>query len=75
MGVEAGILALTFETGMWASTLEYGPQDWDLRGVVEKEREKKKEKIPHMCKSIGHRPLRGHCPKRGRTDRWTDKVG
>ena len=22
----------------------------------------KKEKIPHMCESIGHRPLRGRCP-------------
>ena len=27
-----------------------------------KEEEKKKEKIPHMCESIGHRPLRGRCP-------------
>ena len=27
------------------------------------EEEKKKEKIPHMCESIGHRPLRGRCPK------------
>ena len=30
----------------------------------EKEEEKEKEeKIPHMCESIGHRPLRGRCPK------------
>ena len=30
----------------------------------EKEKEKEKEeKIPHMCESIGHRPLRGRCPK------------
>ena len=35
-------------------------------GAEEKkeEEEKKKEKIPHMCESIGHRPLRGRCPKR-----------
>ena len=24
--------------------------------------EKEEEKIPHMCESIGHRPLRGRCP-------------
>ena len=24
--------------------------------------EEKEEKIPHMCESIGHRPLRGRCP-------------
>ena len=38
------------------------------RGGAEEEREekeKKEEKIPHMCESIGHRPLRGRCPKRG----------
>ena len=35
-------------------------------GTEEKEKE---EKIPHMCESIGHRPLRGRCPKRGPTDR------
>ena len=27
------------------------------------EEEEKKEKIPHMCESIGHRPLQGRCPK------------
>ena len=32
----------------------------------EKEEEKEKEKIPHMCESIGHRPLRGRCPKSAR---------
>ena len=30
-------------------------------GVTEKE-EKEEEKIP-LCESIGHRPLRGRCPK------------
>ena len=31
------------------------------RGGVE-EKEEKEEKIPHMCESIGHRPLQGRCP-------------
>ena len=29
----------------------------------EEEEEEKEEKIPHMCESIGHRPLRSRCPK------------
>ena len=37
------------------------------RGGTEEEKEekeeKKEEKIPHMCESIGHRPLRGRCPE------------
>ena len=32
------------------------------RGGAEKEKKEKEEKIPHMCESIGHRPLRGRCP-------------
>ena len=28
----------------------------------EKEEKEEEEKIPHMCESIGHRPLRGRCP-------------
>ena len=35
----------------------------------EEEEEKKKEKIPHMCESIGHRPLRGRCPKTKQAER------
>ena len=27
-----------------------------------KEVQSQEEKIPHMCESIGHRPLRGRCP-------------
>ena len=27
------------------------------------EEEEKKEKIPHLFESIGHRPLQGRCPK------------
>ena len=40
-------------------------------GLTEKEEkeEKEEEKIPHMCESIGHRPLRGRCPKGGTTDK------
>ena len=58
--------------------LGFGPQDWDLglkigiwasrlgfEGGTEKE-EKKKEKIPHMCESIGHRPLRAAAQNGGR---------
>ena len=34
-------------------------------GTEKKKKEKKeeKEKVSHMCESIGHRPLRGRCPK------------
>ena len=48
------------ETGIWASRLGF-----EGGGGTEKkeEKEEEKEKIPHMCESIGHRPLRGRCPK------------
>ena len=32
------------------------------RGGTKKKEKKKREKIPHMCESIGHRPLQGRCP-------------
>ena len=57
------------EARIWASRLGFGPRDWNLGlktgirgGGTEKEKEKKEEeeKIPHMCESIGHRPLWGH---------------
>ena len=35
--------------------------------MLKKKEEEKKEKIPHMCESIGHRPLWGRCPKKGET--------
>ena len=42
---------------IWARRLGEG-------GTKEEEKKKKEEeKIPHMCESIGHRPLQGHCPK------------
>ena len=31
-------------------------------GTKKEKKEEEKEKIPHMCESIGHRPLRGLCP-------------
>ena len=43
--------------------LDFGLQGW-LRGWTEKkEEEKKKEENFLLCESIGHRPLRGRCPK------------
>ena len=74
------------EAKIWASRLGFGLQDWDLGletgiwasrlrfegGGTKKKEEKEKEKIPHMCESIGHRPLQGLCPKRGPTHRLTD---
>ena len=66
------------EVGIWASRLGFGPQGWDMGleaeiwasrlggggGMLEEEEKKKEEKIPHMCESIGHRPLPGRCPKK-----------
>ena len=57
---------LGLEARVWASRLEFGPRDWDLGleagiwasrlgfegGTLEEKKEK--EKIPHMCESIGH---------------------
>ena len=51
---------LGLEAGIWASRLRYGPGGWGRWGKEEKEEEK--EKTPHMCESIGHRPLWGRCP-------------
>ena len=46
-------------------------------GAEEKkeEEEKKKEKIPHMCESIGHRPLWGRCPAPPSTSSTTYSAG
>ena len=62
------------EVGIWPSRLEFGPwgQDmileagiwaWRLGGGTKQK--KGKEKIS-LCESIGHRPLRGRCPKSGK---------
>ena len=62
-------------TGIWASRLGFEPRGWDMGlqaeiwawrlgggGSMKKEEKEKKEKIPHICESIGHRPLRRCCP-------------
>ena len=76
MGLGVGIWALRLgfgpqdwdlglKAGIWASRLRYGPGGWGEGGTEKKEKEKEKEeKIPHMCESVGHRPLWGRCPKR-----------
>ena len=43
------------EAGIWASRLGF-------EGVGTEEEKEEKEKIHHMCESIGHRPLQGRCP-------------
>ena len=58
---------------IWATRLGFGSRDWDLgletgggtdgRTEEKGKEEKEEEKIPHMCESIGHWPLRGRCPK------------
>ena len=50
---------LGLEARIWASRLRYGPGGG---GEGCEEEEEEEEKIPHMCESIGHRPLRGRCP-------------
>ena len=69
---------------IWVSRLEFRPQDWNLglkagiwasrlgfegEGTEEEKKKKEKEKFPHMCESIGHRPLWGPCPKKGKGKR------
>ena len=34
----------------------------------------KKEKTTHMCESIGHRPLRGRCPKSTKNPFFTPQI-
>ena len=43
-------------------------------GTKEKE-ENEDEKIPYMCESIGHRPLRGRCLKGDRPTDGRAKLG
>ena len=69
MGLEARIWALRLgfvprgrdlglKAGIWASRLGF-----EGGGMEEEEKKKEKEeKIPHMCESIGHRPLWSRCP-------------
>ena len=62
------------EGRIWASRLGFGSRGWDmglkteiwawrLGGGGTKKKKKEKKKIPHVCEGIGHRPLRGRCPK------------
>ena len=69
MGLKDGIWPQEWNLGLKdrIRTLRLGfrPRDWDLGLIVGfgsgggTEKEKKEEKIPHMCESIGHRPLQG----------------
>ena len=63
LDLEAEILPQDWDLGLqariWASRLGFEGGGMEEE---EEEEEEKKEKIPHMCESIGHRPLRGRCP-------------
>ena len=48
---------LGLKAGVRASRLRYGPKGWGEKVAEKEEKKKKKEKIPHMCESIGHRPF------------------
>ena len=54
------------EARIWASRLGFRPQGWDMSfeggGRTEKKEEEEEVKFV-LCESIGHRPLRGRCPK------------
>ena len=52
-------------------------RNWALRaedGEGDEEEEGEEEEISPMCESIGHQPLRGRCPKRGPTNRRTNRL-
>ena len=52
---------LGLQVGIWATRQELGLGFKSKGGRTEKKDEKEKEeKIPHICESIGHRPLRGN---------------
>ena len=40
----------------------------------EKKKEEEEEKIPHMCESIGQRPLQGRCPKEEEGEEGDDEI-
>ena len=52
---------LSFEARFWASRLDLRLEGVD--GEEEGGEEEGEGKISPMCESIGHRPLRGRCPK------------
>ena len=67
---------LGLQAGTWASRLRYGPGG-SGEGSTKKEEKKKEEeeeKIPHMCESIGQRPLQGRCPKEEEGEEGDDEI-
>ena len=76
MGPEAGIWAsnwdLGLETGIWALILGF---EGGVEEKKEEEEEEEEEKIPHMCESIGHRPLWNRCPAPPSTSSTTYSAG
>ena len=63
-----------FKAGIWASRLGFGPRGWDLGLEADFGREGQggdggggEEGVGEnfsLCENIGHRPLRGRCPKK-----------
>ena len=73
VGIWALSLGFKLETVIWAWGCDLS---FEVRGGTEKEEEKEEEKKEEkflLCESIGHRPLRGRCPKRGPTNQPTDR--
>ena len=50
LGFGPGGLNLGLDTGIWALRLEFGPRDWDLRGIIEEEKEE--GKMFPMCMKV-----------------------
>ena len=67
---------LGLKTGIWALRLGYGLEVWGGRWKEkEEEKEEEEEKIPHMCESIGHRPLGAAAQNADQpTNRLTDRT-
>ena len=59
---------LEFGPRGWVWSLEAGGGDGEGEGEGEEEGEGEGEISP-MCESIGHRPLRGRCPKTDRNSK------
>ena len=53
-------------SGQKIKELDAGHQTRLQEDEEKKKEEEKEEKISHMCESIGHRPLFGQRPQRGR---------
>ena len=58
------------EAGIWASRLGF-----EGEGTEKEEEKEEKGKIPHMCESIGHRPLGAAAQNADQpTNRLTDRT-